>query len=299
MKFIQTGTFNENYLKEVMDFKLLDSIENMYLAKLDYFIGFVIKEKPEIIMDYINNLTRKYQGLVEEDFVKKISGEIEKIITKCKNLKQYHDLNKVALNYFVHLLELKDTNAWETSEVQITRKALIKAWIYHSYYFLETLTETIDRTEAMKLFKRYITHYHLDHPSPNREKFVSLEKRFEERTTGDTTSSEWVIVHTMLEDGKYAFKNKNCPTLVDTMKDLTDVELKYLVCCYGDYEAFRANSSDHIILTMEHTLMQGDSYCSRVLHDTRIDYDLRHPPKEFWDNFESGNEKEAKKYYKK
>jgi hypothetical protein len=102
----------------------------------------------------------------------------------------------------------------------------------------------------------------------------------------------------MLEDGKYAFKNKNCPTCADAMVDLPDVELKYLAACYGDYGAFRANTSDHIILTMEHTIIEGDPYCSRVLHDTRIDYKLRHPPKEFWDNFEPGKEEEAMKYYK-
>jgi len=45
--------------------------------------------------------------------------------------------------------------------------------------------------------------------------------------------------------------------------------------------------------------MEGDSYCSRVLHDTQIDYILRHPTKEFWDNFEPGKEEEAMKYYKK
>ncbi|MBY8993621.1 MAG: L-2-amino-thiazoline-4-carboxylic acid hydrolase [Candidatus Heimdallarchaeota archaeon] len=185
------------------------------------------------------------------------------------------------------------------SEVKISTKALIQAWTYPSYYFLQALTETIDREEAVKLFKRYITHYYLDHPSPNRDKFVSLEKRLEDRLAGDTTSSEWVMVHSMVEEGKYAFKNENCPTCVEAMVDLPDVELKYLACCYGDYEAFRANSNDHIILTMEHTIMQGDPYCSRVMHDTRIDYDLRHPPKEFWDNFEPGKEEEAMKYYQK
>jgi hypothetical protein len=40
-------------------------------------------------------------------------------------------------------------------------------------------------------------------------------------------------------------------------------------------------------LTMEHTIAQGDQYCSRVLHDTRVDWNLKHPPKEFWDNIES------------
>jgi hypothetical protein len=164
---------------------------------------------------------------------------------------------------------------------------------------LQALAETIGREEAVKLFKRYITQYYIDHPSPDRDKFVSLEKRLENRLSGDTTSSGWVIVHTMLKEGKYAFKNKNCPTCVDAMTDLPDVELKYYACCYPDYEKFRAHSNDHIILTMDHTLMEGDPYCSRVMHDTRIDYDLRHPPKEFWDNFEPGKEDEAMKYYKK
>jgi len=103
----------------------------------------------------------------------------------------------------------------------------------------------------------------------------------------------------MLEDGKYAFKNENCPTCSDATVDLPDVELKYLVSCYGDFAKFRAIYSDYIILTMEHTIIEGDPYCSRVLHDTRIDYDLRHPPKEFWDNFKPGQEEEAMKYYKK
>lgn len=298
MKFTQTGTFKENSLEKIIAIKPLEKIEEVLLSKLDYFIGFVAKENSEIITDYVKNLTEKYQGLVEKDFSKNSFGELEKIFSKFLNLIQYPDLNKASLNYYLHLLQIKERGKWETNEVEISMKALIQAWIYPSYYFLEALAETIGREDAVKLFKRYITNYYIDHPSPDRDKFVSLEKMLENRLSGDTTSSEWVIVHTMLEEGKYAFKNKNCPTCVDSMKDLPDVEFKYLACCYGDYEKFRAIYSDHIILTMEHTLMEGDSYCSRVLHDTRIDYDLRHPPKEFWDNFKPGNEEEAMKYYK-
>ncbi|MCE7739186.1 MAG: L-2-amino-thiazoline-4-carboxylic acid hydrolase [Candidatus Heimdallarchaeota archaeon] len=298
MKFTQTGTFKENSLEKIIAIKPLEKIEEVLLSKLDYFIGFVAKENSEIITDYVKNLTEKYQGLVEKDFSKNSFGELEKIFSKFLNLIQYPDLNKASLNYYLHLLQIKERGEWETNEVEISMKALIQAWIYPSYYFLEALAETIGREDAVKLFKRYITNYYIDHPSPDRDKFVSLEKMLENRLSGDTTSSEWVIVHTMLEEGKYAFKNKNCPTCVDSMKDLPDVEFKYLACCYGDYEKFRAIYSDHIILTMEHTLMEGDSYCSRVLHDTRIDYDLRHPPKEFWDNFKPGNEEEAMKYYK-
>jgi hypothetical protein len=74
----------------------------------------------------------------------------------------------------------------------------------------------------------------------------------------------------MIGEGKYAFRNDNCVFLNAIGEDLPDSELKYYVCCYRDYEKFR-NYHDSIILTMEHTIAQGDPYCSRVLHDTRID----------------------------
>ena len=65
--------------------------------------------------------------------------------------------------------------------------------------------------------------------------------------------------------------------------EIKDKELMYLVCCYGDYQSAQRHYDQHIILTMEHTIAQGDPYCSRMLHDTRQDWDLRHPESEFWD----------------
>ncbi len=101
--------------------------------------------------------------------------------------------------------------------------------------------------------------------------------------------SDWEIVHGMAGDGKYAFRNDTCVFINAIGEDLPDLELKYYVCCYGDYEKFK-NYHDSIILTMEHTIAQGNPYCSRVLHDTRVDWDLRHPPKSFWDGMKSDNE---------
>jgi len=283
MKFTQTGTFRKNTLEKPVTINPKKSVQTIFFDRLDYFLGFIAQEKSEIVTDYVKNLARKYQGLAEADALINSSDTVEKAYSDFKYLHQYPDLTKASLNYFIKLLQLDEKHAWEMTEVEISMKALIQAWTYPSYYFLQSLTETIDRKEAVKLFKRYITHYYIDHPSPDREKFISLDEMLEKRLSGDATSSEWVIVHTMLEDGKYAFKNKNCPTCVDAMIDLPDVELKYLVCCYGDYEKFRASYSNHLILTMEHTIMEGDPYCSRVLHDTRVDYNLRHPRKEFWD----------------
>jgi hypothetical protein len=35
---------------------------------------------------------------------------------------------------------------------------------------------------------------------------------------------------------------------------------------------------------MEHTIVEGYPYCDCVVHDIRINDDLTHPLKEFWDN---------------
>lgn len=296
MKFTQTGTFRENTLAELVAIEPVKEVRIILLDKLDYLIGFVDREKPETTADYVKNLAEKYRGLVEEDSLGDYSGELKNLLAECANLEQYPGLSRAAINYYIHLLQLKDKSRWQKAEEKTPMKALVQAWIYPSYYSLQTLAETIGRREAMRLFKRYITNYYIDRPSPDRDKFVSLEKMLEDRISGDTTSSGWVIVHTMLEEGKYAFKNENCPTCADATTDLPDVEFKYLVCCYGDYGKFRAYYNDHIILTMEHTIIGGDPYCSRVLHDIRVDYDLRHPPKEFWDNFKPGREKIAKEY---
>jgi hypothetical protein len=234
VKFTQTGTFRENTLAELVAIKPVEEIRIILLDKLDYLIGFVDREEPETIADYVKNLTEKYQGLVEEDFLGDYSGEIKNLLAEFANLEQYPDLRRAAINYYIHLLQLTDKSRWQKTEEKIPMKALVQAWIYPSHYSLQTLAETTNRREAVKLFKRYITNYYIDRPSPDRDKFVSLEKMLENRLSGDTTSSGWVIVHAMLEEGKYAFKNENCPTCTDATTDLPDVEFKYLVCCSGD-----------------------------------------------------------------
>ncbi|MHA2047460.1 MAG: L-2-amino-thiazoline-4-carboxylic acid hydrolase, partial [Candidatus Thorarchaeota archaeon] len=160
---------------------------------------------------------------------------------------------------------------------------------HYNYNNLVVLTETIGREEAIALYKRFVTNYSMDNRDPNRKTMDNLESFFARRTEPKEVPSDWEIVHTMIGDGKYAFRNDNCVFLTAIGDDLPDKELKYYVCCYGDYENFKVHH-DSVILTMEHTIAQGDPYCSRVLHDTRVDWDLRHPPKSFWDSMKPENE---------
>ncbi len=155
MKLTQTGTFQKNFLEKSVTTNPKENAPDILLKKLDYLIGFVTKEKPEIITDYVRNLSKKYQRLAEDDFLEDSSKDVEELFAKYENLSQYLDLKKASLNYLLHLLHLKEKSTWKKTEVEITMKAMIQAWTYPTYYFLQALTETIDRVEAVKLFKRW------------------------------------------------------------------------------------------------------------------------------------------------
>ncbi|MFX0051622.1 MAG: hypothetical protein ACFE8U_10060 [Candidatus Hermodarchaeota archaeon] len=94
MKCTQTGTFKKNYLEKPVTIKPMEKIQEILLERFDYFIGFVAKEKSELINDYVINLTNKLQNLVEGDFSAKSTKKIEVIFTNYRNLTQNSDLNK-------------------------------------------------------------------------------------------------------------------------------------------------------------------------------------------------------------
>ena len=107
MKFTQTGTFQKNFLEKSITTNPKENAPDILLKKLDYLIGFVTKEKPEIITDYLRNLSKKYQGLAEDDFLEDSSRDVEELFAKYENLNQYLNLKKASLNYLLHLLQLK------------------------------------------------------------------------------------------------------------------------------------------------------------------------------------------------
>ena len=80
----------------------------------------------------------------------------------------------------------------------------------------------------------------------------------------------------------------------DAIEDLADAELKYLAACYGDFQGYN-NSNEHFILTMKHTVVEGYPYCDCIVHDIRVNKDLTHPPREFFDNMWPVQDKQKKK----
>ncbi len=201
-------------------------------------------------------------------------------------MKEHFELTRLVVNYILQILRLPAET--KLGKNKVVNRNYFRSWSHHNYYNLLVLTETLGRTDAITLYKKFLTHHTLENRDSNRETY-DTETIFANAIKPKETPSDWEIVHTMIGDGKYAFRNDICVFLNAIGDSLPDSELKYYVCCYGDYEKFK-NYHDSIILTMEHTIAQGDPYCSRVLHDTRVDWDLRHPPKSFWDSMKPDND---------
>ncbi|TXT57843.1 MAG: hypothetical protein BAJATHORv1_10551 [Candidatus Thorarchaeota archaeon] len=279
VEFFISGRIIDNILDVSTKFNPIDNAPEFVLKPLDYLIGFIRQKKPEDVESFVDGLMQIYDVKVKSDYFAEKGIELQPLLIEYKNIVYHPDLSRLALNYYIQVLKVSKEKDWY-SDVDIVWRGFHYAILHPHYYNLQTLIEVMGREEAVKLWKMFVTNYRIDNRSPPEPPFVELKTLYEERRK-EKEDGSWKVIHTMLADGKYAYLNVNC-TWMRALEDLPDDEIKYYICCYGDYEDAR-NFHNNIILTMEHTLAQGDRYCSRVMHDTRVDYDLQHPPIEFWD----------------
>ncbi|TFH01585.1 MAG: hypothetical protein E4H14_18450 [Candidatus Thorarchaeota archaeon] len=283
MKFYRTGEFKENVLDGTVDINPKEQAPQFVLNRLNFLIGFIRERSPDNVDAFTKNLEKQYQKLTRTDYIKERSIGLSDLVAGFENLADYASLVNAAMNYYFQVLDFSDESAWDENIVVVNRN-YHQAFLHPRYYNLLTLIETVGREKAICLWKRFFTEFVIYDRIPRETPFVDLETMFVERMAAidEDNPSDWVMIRGMIAEGKYVYRNDNC-FWVESLEDLPDSEIKYYVCCYGDYEGAR-DYDERIVLTMEHTIAQGDPYCSRVMHDTRIDFDLRHPPKEFWDN---------------
>jgi hypothetical protein len=114
----------------------------------------------------------------------------------------------------------------------------------------------------------------------------------------DDGNPGWIRVVGNIKNGKFIYRKDAC-LYAEAMKDYSDTEFKFLAACYYDYQGTRIQWNKDYVLTMEQTIAEGDPYCSCVVHDTRIDWDLTHPDEDYWNRIWPLNEWQKKKKRKK
>ncbi len=283
MEVFRTGKYHISDLDNLQELQPLEFAKKTVLKRLNYLIGFIKNEKPEILQSFVIKLNNKFVKLLNKSYINEKIIKNTDISKDFIHLKVFPDLLHNSLNYYLQLLDIDTTKNWTEIKFKVTNKNYIQSFLYHRYYNAFILTELIERNLAVQLFKDYINAY-VKSLSSERPIYETLEEFREARIPqkGNPPSIGWEIVQGVLENGKFPQRKDTC-MWDDAIRELPDVELKYLAACYGDFQSYN-NNNDSFILTMEHTIINGDPYCSCVLHDIRINGDLTHPSREFFDN---------------
>jgi hypothetical protein len=284
MSFEEIKIYNPKALYALQEVQPLEFAIRSPIRRLDYLIGFIKKSKPEIVKKFIKNLKEKYEEKSEISYVKKDDFDIAEILLDFSNLKEFSDLAMKSLNYFLNLLEIDDRFDWIKKKTKVPQRNYLRSFLGPKYINVESLSEIIEREEAIKLYKRYITEYIIDYDKDREENVDNLdslwERYFQNYEVGEL--DHWVVIHSKPKNGKMIYRKDTC-LWDDAMDGFSDKELKYLVCCYGDFQGAKRENR-YFVLTMDYAIAKGDPYCSCVIHDTRMDWNLSHPPKEYWDN---------------
>jgi hypothetical protein len=242
-------------------------------------LGFVKAQQPTIHEKYVANLKARYQPLLNNKHLTLKDEDITPIVDELVHLREYPQLARFYVNYNFQLLQLSKKAKWKSAKVKTTLRTLMHSRYLPIYTNLQVLTETLPREQAIQLFKDYINDY-------MRKRVADMDDRYqtlEELREMFLSMGEWGVVGNVSEvkDGKLIMRRDTCLHNA-LLADIPDKELKFLTCCYGDYEGVRSFNK-HFKLTMHHTRVRGDAYCDCVYYDTRITNDFTHPSQEFFD----------------
>ena len=263
MEYIRTGKLNPDALDSEFEIQLLENIVTSGRSPfrlLNFLLGLVEDQYPKHLTDFVDRLNAKYEPLVEKDIVSEQKISLEGVLFHSGLLEKYPELAQNLMNYYLQSLGLSTDKGEMDRLIKVKNRNYFHSFLHPRYYNLSTLIEVLGREEAIRLYKRHITLFYMDDLADQEDSIQTTEAMFERvAARAPSTTSEWVMVAGMVGPGKYAFKNENC-LWVDALEDLPDAEIKYYICCYGDYTTIKINNK-HFILTMEHTIAQGDDYC--------------------------------------
>ena len=237
MKFTHVGECRPEIMDErIEEYQPLEHAERL-LKSLDYFFGVVKTQQPKLLDEYVANLKTRYQQLVTSDYLSVGEADVSPLVVELTHLRKYPLLARLYLNYNFQLRQLDKKAKWKSAKVNVTLRILMRARYLPSYTNLQVLTETLPRDQAIQLFKDYINEYMQKRVADMDDRFQTLEELREMFLQ----MGQWGVVGNVseVENGKLIMRRDTC-LHDDLLQDIPDEELKFLTCCYGDYEGVRS-----------------------------------------------------------
>jgi hypothetical protein len=280
MKFRRSGIDDPNALESSQNVQPLGFAKQSPWKRLDLLLDMIKREKPEVLSAYIDNLQQRYDSLVTSRI--KHSIDISAQLEEFEHLRNYPELAASNLNYFFSILQQPENTDYESVTIEVTLRTQLRSVLCPKYQNLLSLTQTMARGEAIELYKKYHDEVMRGGRASNEDRYQDLDEFATRWDQEGAKKSPYIRIFSEAKDGKLYLRKDNC-LWNDAISDLRDSELKYYICCYQDFESARL-ANRHFLLTMERTIIEGDTFCDSVFHDTRIDDNLNHPSEEFFAN---------------
>lgn len=191
------------------------------------------------------------------------------------------DLTELQRANLACVLELHG-RAENTTEVEfeIDRADVLRARLYPSYWRARCLRDVMGPGRAIPFLKDYVDSRVREQTEPD----LSMEDidRFWEDAIDPDAQSMTSGVAVRFHRGKGAYRIDRC-LWSDVIAPFNDPEIAFLVCCYGDTANIEA-TNPNLAYTCPMTLIKGDPYCNKCLHDKRFVDAVEHPTREFYDS---------------
>lgn len=256
------------------------SIENC-LVYTDKFLTYLTKNKPDVVDQYITKLKIKIETLVDDSFKYVSDFDFKPSKEPLAILHKHQDLIDGITNLHLSLCKIPENSDWEDQTLTLLHFNVDRGYYHPRFYLAKLLTELLDRDEAIQLFKTYVDQrVKTLIKRPHRETMTEV---FELDVKNGKDSKSSAYISALLNEGVYAGRVDHCMGY-ESLKELNDPELSDLVTCYGDFEMIK-KTNKHFVLTRTCTLHTGP-YCDNLYHDTRLVSEVKHLPREFYDNLD-------------
>jgi len=287
MKFERCGMYKKNLMIKLNANEFL--IHNL-LRDLENIIAYIKKTSPVILNEFLEKLSVTLKSRVKNNEIIH-NLKFQEFIADYKNLVKNQDLIKLGFNFFKEILEISEEEIWNNEDADFTSHQMSQA--ANEFYYLEmkTLIDILGRDEAINYYKQVILNFIHTYDTNQINVYESLED-LRERTIRFLNKGTLgrVRLFSEVENGQLIEICKNCEKVEFLDKELReDKELLYTLCC--DVHIPLAKMwNENFVLTLDYTIAKGDSYCTYVYHDTRFVDEIKHHPKEFFDEVVSNFE---------
>ncbi len=281
MKYQLAGIPDDKALDRMQKLDEIDEVIMSPLKRLNNLLEMIKEDDPESVSRYTANLESKFSQLASKNYVETRNIDMKQHLSELSQIKDHPALAECALNYLLGSLRLPMEGDWP-DKMEVVQRDYLRAFLSSRYYNLQVLTETMDRSKAIEIYKKHFEKINVERVGESEERHQNLEEFVESSRNAESDSPGWMRIVSDVENGKVLIRKDTC-LWADAMRDFPDSELKFIVCCYGDYSSIKV-SNRHFELTMEHSIAGGHAYCDCVIHDTRINDKLDHPSDEFFSN---------------